>query len=201
MAENVDPCAIGSPNSRGSARLLPLIMFLSRASSLFCSEVAAAPPAKIVNYHVVRNDANFTTFMVQPRVLSKDVGKLDYYTDDAGTEVYVEDHCLMFTGKQKAEHTTARAFLKLSKNHQPVIADIDKPPRGGLFVTVLKVGATVDKPPPLDETLTGRAKHRIIGPDGNDMPTSQGGLPGFPDPDGVVREWFKPDEAKKAAKK
>lgn len=158
-------------------------------------------PVKIVNYHVVRNDANFTTFMVQPRVLSKDVGKLDYYTDDAGTEVYVEDHCLMFTGKQKAEHTTARAFLKLSKNHQPVIAEIDKPPRGGLFVTVLKVGATVDKPPPLDETLTGRAKHRIIGHDGNDMPTSQGGLPGFPDPDGVVREWFKPDEAKKAAKK
>ena len=153
----------------------------------------------------MRSTPDFTTFSLHARVVSQDISKLAFYVEDEDVEVYVENHCLIFTGKQKAEHTSKRAFIKLSKNMQGKIVDIDKPPRGGLFVTVLKVGATNETPPPLDEMLTGRAKRRIIGPDGNDLPTSKGGLPGFPDPDGVVRPWPPAEEKKKkdaeAAKK
>ena len=39
--------------------------------------------------------------------------------------------------------------------------------------------------------VTGRAEHeqRILGPNGQDLPTSKGGLPNVPDADGVVRPW------------
>ena len=148
------------------------------------AEVLSAPPVKISDYRVVRSDANFVTFQVQTSVRSQDVSKLSWHTEEKDTEVAVEDGCLIFSGKQKStDCTTARAFLKLSKNHQHKIVDIDKPPRGGLYVTVLKVGATNETPPPLDDQMTGRAPRRIIGPDGLDLPTSKGGLPGVPDRD------------------
>ena len=138
--------------------------------------VGSAPPVKINNYHVVRNTPDFVTFSIVPRVVSKDVSKLAFFTEYEDTEVAIEDGCIMLSGKQKAEHSTTKAFLKLSKNHQHKIVDVDKPPRGGLFVTVLKVGATNETPPPLDDMITGRFKQRIIGPDGLDLPTSKASL-------------------------
>ena len=169
---------------------LPGLTLSSRLDSPSQPAIANAPAVKIVNYNIVRNTADFVTYSIQPRVVSKDVSKLAYFTEDADTEVYVEDGCLMLTGPQKAEHTTARAFLKLPKSVQPKVVEVDKPPKGGLFVTVPKVGSTADSPPPLDGVVTGRAEQRILGPNGQDLPTSQGGLPNVPDADGVVRPWI-----------
>ena len=135
-------------------------------------EIASAPPAKISQYKVMRNTAEYYTWSIEPRVVSRDVNKLAWMVEDDKVEVSIEDNgrygsCLMLRGPQKAEHETLTAFLQLPKKCQPIIADIDQPERGGLFVTVLKQGAPAGlKPPPLDDMLTGRAKRRIIGPDG-----------------------------------
>mmetsp|Transcript_10107 Transcript_10107/g.26165 ORF Transcript_10107/g.26165 Transcript_10107/m.26165 type:complete len:179 (+) Transcript_10107:78-614(+) len=165
---------------------------MAEVIDLINPEMESAPPAKISNYHIVRNTKNLITYSITPRVVSQDVKKLAYFSECADTEVYVENRCIMLTGPQKAESMTNRAYLKLHPNYEAKILEVEKPPRGGLFVTVPKVGAQIDGVAgiePLDPMITGRDKRRIIGPDGNDLPTSKGGLPGVPDPDGVVRPW------------
>ena len=110
----------------------------------------SSPHVKISNYHVVRNDANAYSFQITAAVSGADY-KLAWKGEDADVLVTIEDGCIVL--KNPEEKTGA--YLKLPKAADPKATPIvDRPPKGGLFVTVIKTGAK-GAPAPLSEGILG----------------------------------------------
>jgi len=126
-----------------------------------------SPHAKISDYHVVRNDENAYSYKIQCGVSGKDYNAA-WKGEEKDVLVTIENGCIIL--KNEGEETGA--YLKLPKaaiqSGEPIV---DRPPRGGLFVTVPKATAKgapaplpsgvlgtdpivqMDRAPPLEEEL------------------------------------------------
>jgi len=112
----------------------------------------SSPHVKLSDYNVVRSDANATSWKFECHVTGK-----DYQTawtrsgEEKDIVVSVEDGCIVL--KNPGEETGA--YLKLPKTADAAATPIvDKPERGGLFVTLPKKGATA-APEPLSIKILG----------------------------------------------
>ena len=97
-----------------------------------------SPHVKISDYHVVRNDENAYSWKIDTVVTGKDYKAAWKAEKDEDVLVSIENGCIIL--KNPEEETGA--YLKLPKKanagFEPIV---DKPPRGGLFVTMGKTGA------------------------------------------------------------
>ena len=110
-----------------------------------------SPHVKISDYHVVRNDENAYSWKIDTVVTGKDYKAAWKAEKDEDVLVSIENGCIIL--KNPEEETGA--YLKLPKKanagFEPIV---DKPPRGGLFVTMGKTGAKA-APAPLSEGILG----------------------------------------------
>ena len=110
----------------------------------------SSPHVRISDYQVVRNDANAYSWKIQCQVTGKDY-QVAWKGEEKEVLVSIEDGCIVL--KNEGEETGA--YLKLPKTADPSAAmHVDRPPRGGFFVTLPKMGAKA-APEPLSQDVLG----------------------------------------------
>jgi len=110
----------------------------------------SSPHVKISDYHVVRNDENGYSWKLQCHVTGKDY-KSAWKGEEKDVLVSIENGCIVL--KNPEEETGA--YLKLPKMANASATPIvDKPERGGVFITVPKSSAK-GAPEPLSIKILG----------------------------------------------
>lgn len=109
-----------------------------------------SPHVRLSDYSVCRNDKTGWSWKIQCHVTGKDY-KTAWKGEEKDVLVSIEDGCIIL--KNEGEETGA--YLKLPKmcdaSFTPIV---DRPPRGGFFVTMGRIGAT-ETPPPLSPDILG----------------------------------------------
>ena len=109
-----------------------------------------SPHKKISDYHVARSDENAYSFKIQCHVTGPDY-KEAWKGEEKSVLVSIENGAIVL----KNEGEATGAYLKLPKKADTSAeVTVDRPERGGLFVTVPKIGAKA-APEPLSIQILG----------------------------------------------
>lgn len=114
---------------------------------------------KCGTYSVIRNTPGYYTFQVTLRLMHivKGAPEMLWLCPDKDVEIKIVGRDLLFTREEEEFGITIQLPPSADLESTPIV---DKPERGGCYVTIVKKGNT-EEPPKIPDEITGRGRRKI----------------------------------------